>query len=105
MKDSLADRSVAALLRGREQPFTDEGTSPSGAARLESLATAEGRVRTAEEERDSLGTLVQEDLYIGSCLNVDALERNLESILEDRATPESAGPDSQENGRRTPAAR
>ncbi len=90
MKNSAA-RLDAALLVRQGQAFTNEGAPPPGVVGadlrgtgLESVEALEKRIRTKEEERDSLNTLTEENLYIGSCLKVDALEKKLESRLKGR---------------------
>ncbi|MEO6743210.1 MAG: hypothetical protein ABIS28_04640 [Caldimonas sp.] len=110
MEDSTVCLDTALLIR-KEQALTDEGAPPPGVvgtdlpaarpqgdagpeplgaaqamrgvARIESLESLERSIRTAEQERDALSTLGQEDLYIRSCLRVDALEQELESRLMD----------------------
>jgi hypothetical protein len=109
--DSAA-RLDADLLVRQGQAFTNEGAPPPGvfgtdlpaarpeghespkpsgvaqgvpvSARLESVEALERRIRTKEEERDSLNTFSEENLHIGSCLKVDALEKKLESRLNGR---------------------
>ncbi len=75
MEDSVVRRDAASLKQG-------EPANPAAAC-LESLESLERRLRTAEKERDALNTLGQEELYLGSCLRVSALERQLEARLLD----------------------